>query len=56
MFASPLDATNSVDAAAVSEFESTALKKIKIGHAADSEEVTVGRVNFVSKAASASLA
>ena len=53
MYASPLGAINSVDAAAVSEFDTTALT-LTIGQA-ESEEVTVGSVNLVSKAA-ASLA
>ena len=54
MYASPLGAINSVDAAAVSEFDTTALT-LTTGQA-ESEEVTVGRMNLVSKAASMSLA
>ena len=54
MYASPLGAMNSEDSGAVSEFDSTALTLItgKAGF----EEVTIGRMNLVSKAASASLA
>ena len=54
MSISPLGVVNSEDAGAVSEFVSTALT-LTTGQA-DSEEITVGRMNLVSKAASASLA
>ena len=51
---SPLGAMNSEDVAAVSEFDTTALT-LTTGQAG-SEEVTVGIMNLVSKAVSASLA
>ena len=54
MLISSLGVVNSEDAGAVSEFVSTALT-LTTGQA-DSEEVTVGTINLVSKAASASLA
>ena len=50
----PLGTKNSEDAGAVSEFDMTALT-LTTGQAG-SEEVTVGRMNLVSKAASMSLA
>ena len=51
---SPLGTTNSEDTGAVSEFDSTTLT-LTTGQAG-SEEVTVGIMNLVSKAGSASLA
>ena len=54
MLSSPLGDINSEDTGAVNELDSTTLT-LKTGHIAF-EVVTLGRMNLVSKAASASLA